>query len=554
MSSTTVADAVGTGLARLGVGHAFGVVGSGNFAVTNALRAAGVPFTAARHESAAATMADAFAQVSGQLSVVTLHQGCGLTNATTGIGEAAKSRTPMIVIAAETRVPTSNFAMDQAGLAASVGAAAVRVDSAQSAMADVIRAYRLARDERRCVLLNLPLDVQREQIDGTELGTIAVTAAAAVVPAEDDVATVAQMLADAARPVIIAGRGGRGAGTALRELAAASGALLATSAVANGLFASDPFSLGISGGFASPLAAELIADADLIVAFGCALNNWTTRGGTLIGEQTAVVQVDADAQALGRLRPITHGIVGEAAATAQALIRAVGRAVGRSGAAAGYRSPELAQRIEASIRWRDTPTADASTPERIDPRVFSAALDDLLPTERVVAIDSGNFMGYPTQYLRVPDESGFCFTQSFQAIGLGLASAIGAALAQPDRIPVLGTGDGGLLMAMSELETAVRLGLPLVVAIYNDAAYSAEVHHFGETDPTADLTTVTFPDTDFAAIARGYGATGITVRTVADLAAVTSWWESAPTVPLILDAKIASDDGSWWLHGAFRGH
>jgi thiamine pyrophosphate-dependent acetolactate synthase large subunit-like protein len=183
--------------------------------------------------------------------------------------------------------------------------------------------------------------------------------------------------------------------------------------------------------------------------------------------------------------------------------------------------------------------------------VLSRALDDLLPAERVVAIDSGNFMGYPSAYWRVPDEFGFCFTQAFQSVGLGLATAIGAALARPDRLPVLGTGDGGFLMAVADLETAVRLRLPLVCVVYNDAAYGAEVHHFGVDE---DLETVVFPDTDVAAIARGFGATGLTVRSPADLAPVADWLASAPTAPVVIDAKIASDGGSWWLAEAFRGH
>ncbi len=113
-------------------------------------------------------------------------------------------------------------------------------------------------------------------------------------------------------------------------------------------------------------------------------------------------------------------------------------------------------------------------------------------------------------------------------------------------------------MGISELETAVRLALPLVVIVYNDAAYGAEVHHFGagsEHDGgAADMETVTFPDTDIAAIARGYGADGITVRTVADLAAVTGWLDGPRTAPLVIDAKIASDGGAWWLAEAFKGH
>ena len=79
----------------------------------------------------------------------------------------------------------------------------------------------------------------------------------------------------------------------------------------------------------------------------------------------------------------------------------------------------------------------------------------------------------------MPDERGFCFTQAFQSIGLGLATAIGAALAQPDRLPVAALGDGGALMAAAELDTVRRLGLPMVVVVYDDDAYGAEVHHFG---------------------------------------------------------------------------
>ena len=101
----------------------------------------------------------------------------------------------------------------------------------------------------------------------------------------------------------------------------------------------------------------------------------------------------------------------------------------------------------------------------------------------MVAVDSGNFMGYPRAYLAVPDEPGFCFTQAFQSIGLGLASAIGAALARPDRLTVAALGDGGALMAPAELETVARLGLQMLVVVYDDSAYGAEVHHFPDGHP-----------------------------------------------------------------------
>ena len=91
----------------------------------------------------------------------------------------------------------------------------------------------------------------------------------------------------------------------------------------------------------------------------------------------------------------------------------------------------------------------------------------------------------------------------------------------------------------------------MLVVVYNDAAYSAEVHHFGE---GAELGTVTFPDVDIAAIARGFGADAVTVRTTGDLDAVAEWLAADPERPLVLDAKIASDGGSWWLKEAFSGH
>src|SRR5919108_41510 len=94
-------------------------------------------------------------------------------------------------------------------------------------------------------------------------------------------------------------------------LAAASGALLATSAVAAGLFADEEWSLGISGGFATPLAAELISGADLVVGWGCALNMWTTRHGALIAPDATVVQVDLDADAIGANRPVHLGVLGD---------------------------------------------------------------------------------------------------------------------------------------------------------------------------------------------------------------------------------------------------
>jgi thiamine pyrophosphate-dependent acetolactate synthase large subunit-like protein len=539
----TVADAVGRALVDAGIDSAFGVVGSGNFVVTNAMVAAGARYVAARHEGGAATMADAWARTAGRPAVLTVHQGCGLTNAMTGIAEAAKSRTPLLVLAAETgsAAVRSNFRIDQDALVTAVGAVADRVHTAGSAPADVVRAFRTAVERRRTVVLNLPLDVQTAAFPDASLPAVPVLAP--VRPAAGAVDDLAALIAAAERPVFVAGRGARGAGRELRALGATSGALLATSAVAHGLFVGDEFALGISGGFASPLAAELIRDADLVVGWGCALNMWTTRHGTLLGPAARVVQVDLEADAVGMHRPVDLGVVGDVAATATDVLAAVAPRT-------GYRTDAVRAAIATRSRWRDVPYEDLTDAAGIDPRTLSIGLDDVLPRERTVAVDSGNFMGYPSAYLAVPDEAGFCFTQAFQSIGLGLATGIGAALARPDRLAVAALGDGGALMAAAELETVVRLGLPMVVVVYDDRGYGAEVHHF----PDADHTTVTFPDVDLAAVARGYGFEAVTVRSPSDLKGVADWVAGPRRAPLLVHGPIASDGGSWWLAEAFRGH
>ncbi|MFH5823766.1 thiamine pyrophosphate-binding protein [Georgenia sp. AZ-5] len=547
-----VAEVVGRALVAAGVDHVFGVVGSGNFRVTNAMVDAGARFVAARHEGGAATMADAYARTAGTVAAVTVHQGCGLTNAMTGLAEAAKSRTPLVVVAAEASAPTSNFHVDQDALGRAVGAVPLRIADPAAAAGDAVAAVATARHQRRTVLLNLPIDVA--DLDAGEPAIPPLPGPPAPVrPAEADVERLIAALRGARRPVFVAGRGARSAAAreALRALGERCGALLATSAVAKGLFHDDPWSLDVSGGFSSPLAAELIAGADLIVGWGCALNMWTMRHGRLIADGATVVQVDDTPEALGVHRRLEVGIVGDVAATAEVVLRSLGSDAGGdlAGAGTGYRTAEVRDRLARGLRWRDVPYPDTSGAGRIDPRTLTVALDDLLPAERVVAVDSGNFMGYPSMFLSVPDERGFCFTQAFQSIGLGLATAIGAALAQPGRLPVAALGDGGALMAAAELDTVRRLGLPMVVVVYNDDAYGAEVHHFaGE-----PLATVTFPPTDIAAVGAGYGFDAVTVRGPEDLDAVAAWVAGPRDRPLLIDAKVRADEPAWWLAEAF-GH
>src|SRR5438132_1331540 len=443
-----VAEAVGTALVDLGVTDAFGLIGSGNFTVTNAMVGRGARFVSARHECAAVSMADAYARVSGRVGVATVHQGPGLTNATTALTEAAKARTPLVVVAADVSAGAvrSNFRIDQAGLAAAVGAVHERAHSPESALHDLARAWEHAAVGRRTVLFSLPLDVQ---------------------------------------------------------------------------------------------AAE---------APGASLNMWTTRHGELIGPEARVAQIDVDPDAIGAHRPADLAVIADARLAAEALTAELDR---RGHAEQGSRREDIAAAIAAG-RWRDIHHDDRSTSDRIDPRTVSKALDAILPAERLVAVDSGHFMGWPPMYLSVPDAAGFVFTQSFQSIGLGLSSAGGAAIARPDRLAVACLGDGGALMAAGEFETLVRLQLPMLVVVYNDAAYGAEVHHFGPQGHNTEL--VRFPDPDLAGLAQGLGAGAATVRSLEDLAALEKWLERRDEGPFVLDVKVVPDVVAEWLEEAFRAH
>jgi thiamine pyrophosphate-dependent acetolactate synthase large subunit-like protein len=465
----------------------------------------------------------------------------------TGLAEAAKSRTPLLVLAGETPAAalTSNFRIDQHDLVESVGAIADRVHSPRTAADDALRAYQRAVTERRPVVLMLPIDIQPQPAAQTEPSRPPLPPLAPPVPSSEAVASAAEMLANARRPAIIAGRGAvlADAGPALERLGQTIGAILATSAPANGLFAGLPYALGISGGFASPFAAQILPDADVVLVAGASVNHWTTKHGAMIAPGAKVIQIDVDPRALGRNRPADLALLGDVAAAANALSEAL-----KSHHNTGFRTAELEAQIAASS-WRHDPYEDASTEEYIDPRTVSIALNELLPSHRAVAVDSGHFLGYPSMYLDVPDARAWVFPNGFQSVGLGLGSAIGAAVAEPDRLTVAAIGDGGAFMALGELETAARLKLTLLVVIYDDAAYGAEVHHFGPMGQ--DVSLVRFPDADLAAIARAAGAKAATVRRTDDLNIVEEWLIN-PHGPLVLDVKVNPTICAEWLEEAFR--
>src|SRR4249920_2527476 len=161
-NDSTVAAVLARDLASLGARRCFGLLGTANFKISHGLVEAGVELISARHEGNAASMADAYAKATGELTLVSVHSGPGLTNAVTGIAEAAKSRTPLVVLAGD--VPNgavkSNFHIDQAELVRSVGAVSERIHTPRTAREDTLRAVKRALRDRQTVVLSLPTDVQ----------------------------------------------------------------------------------------------------------------------------------------------------------------------------------------------------------------------------------------------------------------------------------------------------------------------------------------------------------------------------------------------------------
>jgi thiamine pyrophosphate-dependent acetolactate synthase large subunit-like protein len=166
-------------------------------------------------------------------------------------------------------------------------------------------------------------------------------------------------------------------------------------------------------------------------------------------------------------------------------------------------------------------------------------LNELLPAGRTVILDSGRFMTSPGRFVRVEGPTRFRLTADAGAIGLGLGVALGAAMARAPQTTVLFSGDGGLSMALADLETAVRHALPLVVVVMNDRAYGAERVHLqadGLPLDTADL-----PEMNFAAIAAALGIESASAWTVAALRALAGALDRAGRGPLVLDCRIRPD-------------
>lgn len=518
-------------LAEHGVDTVFGLMGDANLHYIAVYRDGGGRFVPVVHEGGAVGMADAYARVSGRLGVASVTHGPALTNTLTFLVEAARSRTPLLLLTGDTPEEPLHFQrVDIPGFATTAGAGFERVHNPSTVVRDLNRACQRAVAERRPVVLDLPYDLLTQDAGG-QLAVRRPVSTAAAAPDADAVDRAVRLLTSAHRPIVLAGRGAVAAGARaeLVGLADRVGAPLATTMLGKDYFAGEPANLGVFGGLSDRLAGTTIVRSDCVIAFGAGLNGWTTfEGGLTQGKR--IIHVDADPAALGAHTQVDAPVVGDARLVAAALNAALDNA--------GHRADRTWRAgIEAAVAAR-TPHADVgdgSGPDTVDIRSAMIRLDELLPRERTLVSDIGRFLVGTWPYLHVTRPEKFVIMGAFGSIGLGMAGAIGATVATPGQLGVAVFGDGGFMMHLAEFTTAVRQELPIVVVVLNDGAYGAEHFKLSAWGMNPDYTLNTWPD--LAELARAMGGDGLTVRTLTDLDAVPRI-VAGLTGPVLLDVRI----------------
>jgi thiamine pyrophosphate-dependent acetolactate synthase large subunit-like protein len=541
MTSTTVSGRVAQVLSSY-LGDVFGVMGNGNVYFLDAAEKEGLRFTAVRHEGAAIAAADAYYRASGRLAAGTTTYGPGYTNALTALAEAVQAQIPVVLVTGD--APSTGarpWDVDQAAIAAGLGAATFTVtrEAAGSITHEAVQ-YALAR--RTAVVIAVPYDLAAVEAAEEELP---VPPAAAVADAVGGgLGRAAELLAGAKRQLILAGRGAHlaGAGPELRELADRLGGLTAGTALALNLLQGEGY-LGVAGGFGTDTAAGLMGEADVVLVAGASLSPFTMRFGHLIGPDATVIQIDT---AMEPTHPrVDMFVSADAKAAAGRILRLLDNAApSEAGASEAWRAEALKRLAEGPCHHPGT----AETPDgRLDPRALATALDAVLPERRTVVQDGGHFMGWAPMYWRIPRPQDLVMVgTAYQTIGLGLASAVGAARAVDDGTTlVLASGDGGFLMGLSDLESLVGAASSAVVVIYNDAAYGAEIHQYGSRGLTEKPMLI--PEVDFSGIARAIGAESAIIRSLADLSALKDWIDAGAKGTFLADCRITSSVRAPWL-------
>lgn len=532
-AAATVFDRLADCLHSHGTRTLYGLLGDANlFFVHRFVHELGGDYVAALHESNAVLMACGHACIAGEVAVATVTHGPALANCVTALYEGVKGRVPIVVIAGDTAVADKHNPQNIAQhlLVHATGAGFEPLRAAATVAEDVATAYRRARQERRPIVLNCPVDVLAAEVAapgeplplqegcGPDRHPAAIDR-----PFENAIG----ILAASARPMVLAGRGAGDAVNAICALAKRLDAPLTTTLKAKGMFDGRRGDLGLFGTLSDPTTVEAILRADCVVAFGATLNQFTTaHGAYLTGKR--VVAVNIDRSDMSHFQRPDAAVLGDAGLVAEQMIAWLDEAeipasgfVGELGAMPPP-APAAPEAIEKDGRLQIVPTLKA--------------LDRALPADRILVTDGGRFMTSTWRAMAARGPASFLYTVHSGAIGLGMGYAIGAWHCQRQRPVVLVTGDGGFMMSgLQEFSTAVRTGARLVVIICNDGAYGAEHVQFARRQMEPCLSTFDWPD--LAAVARTLGGDGIALRSAGDLEAVQAAIAAADG-PLLIDMAI----------------
>jgi thiamine pyrophosphate-dependent acetolactate synthase large subunit-like protein len=538
MRSENVLFAIAAAVAAEGVDHVFHAPDEVSVFVAQALHENGIRIVRPRHEQNAILMADGYARATERVGVALVGDGPAIAQTGTGLVTALRRRSPVLVLMGQVpKNPGANKRFDARGYVESLGLPFLELRSARSALRDVREAFRLVRARRGPLVLGVgDPHLLFDDLSPSESAYEPVLEPAApdIDSESDAIQDAAARLVHARRPVLVAGRGAIGARDALVSLADRIGALLATSIQARELFRGHPRDIGAIGTLGTTGAAELFVAADCIAGFGIALNPYQT-----VPSATTVIHVDSDREAIGRFTPVDVGIVGDAAAVARAIDRAL-----ETADVAGKGTWPAASISGARAEVPISDEADDS--EGLAISAALARLDALLPDERYVVADAGLFLGFLIDRIAVPGPRSWMWTNDFGSIGLALAMGMGAACARPEAHVTIFAGDGGFMMSLQEIESAVRERIPLTVVVLNSGGHASEERFLAALDKPLDFSR--FGDVDFAAVARAFGATGLTVASFADFAGVAEAVEGRHG-PIVIDVKVREDEPHRLLEG-----
>ena len=556
-TDATTADLVVTMLERAGVDHIFGVPGGAIENLNTALYNSGkIKPIVAKHEEGAAFMADGFARVSGRLGVCCSTAGPGATNLITGLATSYADSIPICALTGQ--VSTAVFGKGALQESSAEGVNITSIFRHFTKYSGMIineercghmmeKAIRLAFCGRsRPVHLSLPADVMKRPAKGCQPP---IYRSDARLFDRQHVKEAAQILFEAKRPAIIAGWGVvlSRAARELLDLAEFLNIPVATSPKAKGVFPeSHPLSLGVLGFAGSPAAKNYLHDdeIDVLLAIGTSFNEMMTSGwDKRLMPNSHLIQIDVDVEEIGRNYPVSMGLEGDAriilSERSYALKRELGSAPFAKRACFGKEDVSLAQK-KKTISCNP---ADFITKSGLyHPQKLILDLQKSLPKDTIFFTDMGNTMAWAIRHLVIDAPYSFYLSLGFGGMGYAVAAPIGAKLAFPDRPIVTLVGDGSFLMNGFEVATAVNYNVPVIWVVFNNAMLGMVYHgrRLFKT-PIPEGIPSEFQRVDFAKIAEGLGARGITIKSPDEITPSLAEEIFLDGRPTVLDVWIDSE-------------